>query len=192
MNARDVPIDASDRFRDVDDAALLRFAAQRAPGAVEALVARHGDRVCSFLARIVRDPAWAEDLTQDTLLRALAEADRFDARWPLRTWLLRIARNLAVDLLRREQARRPRRGRPCEEAAPAAAVTAEHREFQVALERALQQLPEEFRTVFVLRDGENLAYDEIAAVLGISVKTVSSRLHRARQRLRELLARHLR
>ena len=64
-------------------------------------------------------------------------------------------------------------------------------EFQVALEDALQELPEAFRTVFLLRDGEGLSYEEIAAVLSISAKTVSSRLHRARQQLRALLQEHL-
>lgn len=193
MSARDLPIESGNRWRDVDDAVLLRRAAQQEPGAVEELVARHGERVCSFLVRIVRDAAWAEDLTQETLLRALQGAAQYDARWPLCTWLFRIARNLALDLLRRESSLRARSRRAAAGAfAPPAAVTAGHQEFQRALEAALQQLPEPFRLVFVLRDGENLAYEEIAAVLGISVKTVSSRLHRAREQLRVLLGRHQR
>lgn len=190
MSARDLPLDHGS-WRDVDDAALLLRAAQQARGATEELVARHGDRLCSFLTRTLRDQAWAEDLTQETLLRALRHAAHYDPRWPLRTWLFRIARNLALDLLRQESARGERDrmvGDPPN--APPAVITAEHHEFQLALEQALQQLPEGFRTVFVLRDGENLAYEEIAAVLGISVKTVSSRLHRARQQLRALLGRH--
>lgn len=193
MSAHDLPIEPGSRSHDVDDAAMLRRAVQQVPGAVEALVARHGDRLCSFLTRLVRDPAWAEDLTQETLLRALREPDQYDPQWPLCTWLFRIGRNLALDLLRREMARsaRDRRAHAATEALPAV-VTAEHQEFQAALEQALQQLPEGFRTVFVLRDGENLTYEEIAAVLGIPVKTVSSRLHRARQQLRALLGRHQR
>lgn len=192
MSAHDLPIDRG-RWQDVDDALLLRRAAEQVPDAVEAFVARHADRLCSFLARFVRDAAWAEDLTQETLLRALHEAALYDSRWPVRTWLFRIARNLALDLLRRETSLRARNRRERDAGtAPPAAVTAEHQEFQQALEHALQQLPEGFRTVFVLRDGENLAYEEIAAVLGISVKTVSSRLHRARQLLRGLLGRHRR
>ncbi|MCB9878904.1 MAG: sigma-70 family RNA polymerase sigma factor [Planctomycetes bacterium] len=191
MNALDLPFDPGNGWRCADDPALLRRAAQHAPGAVEELVARHADRLCSFLVRIVRDSAWAEDLTQETLLRALQESTSYDARWPLRTWLFRIARNLALDHLRREGALRARDRDPRDATfAPAAVVTAEHQEFQAALELALQQLPEEFRTVFVLRDGEGLTYDEIAAVLGISAKTVSSRLHRARTQLRALLGRH--
>ncbi len=193
MSAHDLPIGSGNRWHDVDDAVLLRRAAQQADGAVEELVARHGDRVCTFLTRFVRDAAWAEDLTQETLLRALQESATYDPRWPLRSWLFRIARNLALDLLRRESSRQ-QRNRHARDAAfvPPAAVTVEHQEFQHALERALQQLPEPFRTVFVLRDGEDLSYEEIAAVLGISVKTVSSRLHRARQQLRALLERHQR
>ncbi|MEZ6037668.1 MAG: sigma-70 family RNA polymerase sigma factor [Planctomycetota bacterium] len=191
MNALDLPFDPGRGWRETADPTLLRRAAQQAPGAVEELVARHADRLCSFLVRIVRDTAWAEDLTQETLLRALQESANYDARWPLRTWLFRIARNLALDHLRREGALRAREQDARDGTfAPAAVVTVEHLEFQGALERALQQLPEEFRTVFVLRDGEGLAYEEIAAVLGISAKTVSSRLHRARTQLRALLGRH--
>ncbi|MBL8753759.1 MAG: sigma-70 family RNA polymerase sigma factor [Planctomycetes bacterium] len=192
MSAQDLPIDHGSPH-DVDDAVLLRAAARQEPGAVEALVARHGDRVCGFLTRIVHDAAWAEDLTQETLLRALREAADYDARWSLRTWLFRIGRNLALDLLRREQSLRARsRAVGFVGSAPPAVVTAEHQEFQQALEQALQQLPEGFRSVFVLGCGENLSYEEIAAVLGISVKTVSSRLHRARLQLRTLLGRYQR
>lgn len=175
---------------EVPDEALLARAARGEAAAVDAFVARFGDRLCSFVARIVRDRQWADDLTQEVLVRALHDAHRFDPAWPLPVWLFRIARNLALDLLRREGAHRGRLDRLANEAAPsapAAVTTAEHREFQLALEAELQRLAEPFRSVFLLRESENLGYEEIGAVLGISPKTVSSRLHRARQQLRERL-----
>lgn len=180
---------------EVADDVLLADAARGAQSAVEELVRRYGDRLQSYVVRIVRDPAAADDLVQELFVRALAEAHRYDRRWPLLVWLFRIARNLSLDLLRRDGMRRQKLDelalRQQLDHAPAAVTTAEHREFQVALERALQELPESFRSVFLLRDGEELSYEEIAEVLDISVKTVSSRLHRARQQLRALLQEHL-
>ncbi|MFT4513819.1 MAG: RNA polymerase sigma-70 factor (ECF subfamily) [Planctomycetota bacterium] len=179
------------QWRDVEDDALLEQAANEEPGAVEELIQRFDDRLCSYLMRLVRDRAWAEDLVQEVFLRALQEAHRYDTAWPVGVWLFRIARNLALDLLRSEAGHRARtQAQPAPITAPAAITTAEHREFQIALEAALQRLPEEFRSVFLLREGESLSYDEIGAVLNISTKTVSSRLHRARQQLRTTLQRH--
>ena len=176
-----------------DNGFLLRRASRGEAAAVDAFVDRFGDRLQGLLVRIVRDHAWADDLAQETLVRALRDAHRYDDKWPLEVWLFRIARNLALDLLRREGRHRRYQDDAalCATPTPAAVTTAEHREFQVALEVALQELPETFRTVFLLRDGEGLSYEEIAEVLDISPKTVSSRLHRARQQLRELLREHL-
>lgn len=177
----------------VGDELLLARASGGDAAAVDAFVDRFGDRVQGLLVRIVRDHAWADDLLQEVLVRALRDAHRYDDRWPVPVWLFRIARNLALDLLRREGRHRRRNDAVAarDAAAPSAVTTAEHHEFQVALEDALQELPETFRTVFLLRDGEGLSYEEIAEVLSISVKTVSSRLHRARQQLRILLREHL-
>jgi len=186
-------VSPSGSWQHVPDDVLLGRAAHGEAPAVDAFVDRFGDRLCSFLVRIVRDRAWADDLVQEVFVRILRDAHRYDPRWPVQVWLFRIGRNLALDLLRREAAHRNRieqlaASPPCN--APAAVTTAEHREFQVALEQALQQLPEGFRSVFLLRDGEGLSYEEIGAVLGISAKTVSSRLHRARGQLRGSLQRH--
>lgn len=181
-------------WQHVPDDALLHRASRGEAAAVDAFVHRFEDRLASFLVRIVRDHAWADDLVQEVFVRALHGAHRYDAQWPVAVWLFRIGRNLAVDLLRRENAHHGRLDELAKEppgAAPSAVTTAEHREFQIALEHALQQLPEAFRSVFLLRDGEGMAYEEIGNVLGISVKTVSSRLHRARQLLRGHLGEHM-
>ena len=177
----DRDVDLMLRVRHGDDAAF------------EELVRRHTRTVLNVVYRYVGDPSLADDLAQETLVRALRDAHRYDDKWPLEVWLFRIARNLALDLLRREGRHRRHQDDAalCATPTPAAVTTAEHREFQVALEVALQELPETFRTVFLLRDGEGLSYEEIAEVLDISPKTVSSRLHRARQQLRELLREHL-
>jgi len=177
-------------WMEVPDDALLARAARGEAAATDAFVERFGDRLCSFLVRIVHDCQWADDLAQEVLVRALRDAHRFDPAWPVGVWLFRIGRNLALDLLRREgahRARLDRLGALSQANSPAAVTTAEQREFQVALEAELLRLPEEFRTVFLLREREGLRYEEIGAVLSISPKTVSSRLHRARQQLRSRL-----
>ncbi len=179
-----------DPWRDTADDVLLARAAGGDAGAVDAFVARFSDRLGSYLLRLVRDRAWTDDLVQEALVRALRDAARYDAAWPVAVWLFRIGRNLALDLLRREGAHRLRVARLAGQAAdtaPAAITTAEHREFQRALEAALQRLPESFRSVFLLREREGLDYEQIGQVLGISAKTVSSRLHRARSQLRHWL-----
>ena len=176
---------------EMDDAACLRRLADGDEAALAELVERHEAALRRYLNHVLVDTSWTEDALQEVFLRVLIRASTYDPAHPPRVWLFRIARNLAFDHLRREGALRARDRDPRDATfAPAAVVTAEHQEFQAALELALQQLPEEFRTVFVLRDGEGLTYDEIAAVLGISAKTVSSRLHRARTQLRALLGRH--
>jgi RNA polymerase sigma-70 factor (ECF subfamily) len=178
----------------LDDTTLMARLSEGDGAALDAVVARHAGRVRSYLAHLLDDSGWADDLTQEVFVRVHTRARSYDGRWPLLVWLLRIARNLAVDLVRRERVagRGSARGEidsPIDHHTPLAA--AEASEFRTALRRALAQLPEPLRTVFVLREIELLDYDEIAAVLGVPAKTVSTRLHRARTRLRTLLASHL-
>jgi RNA polymerase sigma-70 factor (ECF subfamily) len=144
---------------------------------------------------ITRSHADAEDLVQDTLVRAYRAIDRFDGRHP-RAWLLTILRNAQINRTRR---RRPdllhdpdevtRRAATTEdpsaqpEAAAMVDVLDEH------LGAALDALPVKFRQVVDLIDVSELSYQEAAAVLGIPAGTAMSRLSRARKRLRDHLAR---
>ncbi len=161
--------------------------------ALDELIHRYGARVRTYLGFVVRDDAWADDLTQEVFIRVHDRARSYDPRWPVVVWLLRISRNLAIDLLRREEVREravdPRKLRQ-RRAAPTADVV-ERREFYSRLHSALAVLPEAFRSVFVLRELDNLSYEAIAAITNTSTKTVSTRLHRARARLRTLLAPYL-
>ena len=138
---------------------------------------------------LTRHPADAEDLVQDTLLRAYRAIDRFDGRHP-RAWLLTILRNTHANR---------GRGRPPEvlsdvAARGAAAPAAEEPEavvlrgtFDVAVERAFHALPEKFRLVVELVDLGGLSYQEVAVTLDVPVGTVMSRLHRGRGRIRAAL-----
>jgi RNA polymerase sigma-70 factor (ECF subfamily) len=129
----------------------------------------------------------AEDLVQETFLRAYRGFDRFEPGSNARAWLHTILQRVRTDAARRRQ-RRPLTT-PLEGEGPAIApaqdALASGRE---DLERALQALPEVFRTAVVLRDVQELSYAEIAAAIGVPVGTVMSRIHRGRALLREALA----
>lgn len=146
------------------------------------------------VARSLTRAADAEDLVQDTLLRAYKAIDRFDGRHP-RAWLLTIMRNAQVNRVRR---RRPellddpdRTFAEMADTAPDAAspeslVVGDM--FDTVVDDALGRLPEPFRQALELVDIAGLSYQETADALGIPVGTVMSRIHRARHRIRERLA----
>lgn len=140
-------------------------------------------------------PSDAEDLVQDTLLRAWRSIDSFDGRSP-RAWLLTILRNANIN---RHRKRRPvllddpdvtfehRRGES-PEAASAEDIVVD-RTFDDAVQSAVAGLPQGFRQVLLLVDAHGLTYAAAAAVLEVPEGTVMSRLHRARKRVRDSLAR---
>lgn len=177
---------------DCTDPDLIEFLSKGEDEALEELVRRFGSRLTAFLDRIVRDDSWVDDLVQEVFVRVYVNVGRYDPRWTVTAWLFSIARNLAVDFLRREGRRRrnlPTVARDDIEASTSSAV--EHREFHDQLDVAIRELPEAYGSVFLLRDREGLSYEEIGSTLGISVKTVSSRLHRARTQLKNRLAGYL-
>ncbi|MFD7513107.1 sigma-70 family RNA polymerase sigma factor, partial [Streptomyces sp. NPDC059853] len=152
------------------------------PDAVEAFVrALHRD-VWRYVAHLAGDPRLADDLTQDTFLRALRSLHRFEGRSTARTWLLSIARHTVVDSLRRAAAR-PRIS-PWEDWR-SAVEQAQPRglpgfEDGVALIDLLAALPGERRRAFVLTQVCGMPYVDAARVLGCPVGTVRSRVSRAR------------
>jgi RNA polymerase sigma-70 factor, ECF subfamily len=130
----------------------------------------------------------AEDLVQETFLRAHRALDRFESGTNARAWLHTILQRVRTDAFRRRQ-RRPETVELVGEGPavpPAQNALASGRE---DLERALQALPEAFRTAVVLRDLQELSYNEIAAALDVPVGTVMSRIHRGRALLRDALTR---
>ncbi len=130
----------------------------------------------------------AEDLVQETFLRAYRALDRFESGSNARAWLHTILQRVRTDAFRRKQ-RRPDTvellGEGPEVAPPQDALASGRED----LERALAALPDVFRTAVVLRDVQELSYAEIAATLGVPVGTVMSRIHRGRSLLREALTR---
>ncbi|MGP4111463.1 sigma-70 family RNA polymerase sigma factor [Streptomyces sp. 4N509B] len=170
---------------------LLALAARTGdPVAVESFVrALHRDVWC-YVAKLADDPRLADDLVQETFLRALRGLHRFEGRSSARTWLLSIARHTVVDSLRRASAR-PR--------------LSDREDWQLAVERSqprglpgfedgvalielLAALPYERRRAFVLTQVLGMSYEEAARTLGCPIGTVRSRVARARACLVALLA----
>jgi len=164
--------------------------------ALEQLMVRHR-RGAYFLAlQLLGNPDDAMDATQDSLIRFMSSLARFTASRPVRPWLYTSVRNRCRDLMRR---RRVRKWVPLEidegferpelvshDASPH--DDAVHDELRSRVWEALSHLGQEHREIVVLRDYQDLSYDEIAATLSIPRGTVMSRLHRARKKLALLLA----
>lgn len=127
----------------------------------------------------------AEDLVQETYLRGFRAFDRFEPGTNLRAWLYSILHNARTDALRK---RRPMRivDEPVEDG-PAQAPEQHQLGAELDLEKALARVPEVFREALILRDIEELSYEEIARALDIPIGTVMSRLYRGRAVLRQAL-----
>ena len=139
-----------------------------------------------------RNAADAEDLVQDTLLRAYRGIGRFDGTYP-RAWLLTILRNAQANRVRRRRPSplgNPDAGQRLQEgrdALPSAEAIVVGRAFDATVEDAVGRLPARFRHVVELVDIDGLSYQDAADTLGVPVGTVMSRLHRARCRIRTRL-----
>lgn len=184
-----------------EDAALVERSGKGDMQAFGALVAKYQDRIFNMILRMSGNRADAEELAQESFLKALTKINQFRGQSEFYTWLFRIAVNLTTSYRRRssrikfqplwdqEESDRPRtdvlkaagRGNPN----PAAAAISAETSRMVA--EALEGLDEEFRLVVVLRDMEEMDYAQIARVLEVPVGTVKSRLHRARCILKERL-----
>ena len=185
------------------EAALLEGLRTGEPDACTCLVKHFAPLVYAKALRMVSDPDEAEGVLQLTFIKACEKFETFERRSSLGTWLYRIATNEALMQLRR----RPAAMESIEDVAetirpedipqnlhawpidPSAAVL--DTELRGQLERALAALPKSLRTVFVLRELQGLSTAETAAALGLGESAIKVRLHRARLRLRELLADYL-
>ena len=161
--------------------------------ALEALWKVHGDRLFNLVRRMVGNHADAEDLAQDVLLKVLEQARKFHGRSRFSTWLFRLTVNQTLNFLER---RRRGAGAPLADLDPTFGLedplhperVAQRAEERELIDRALQALPVDQRTVLVLREIDGMSYAEISSVLRVREGTVTSRLVRARRRMRRLLA----
>jgi RNA polymerase sigma-70 factor (ECF subfamily) len=168
--------------------------------AFESLVRTHGGRLLSVARRFLGSNEDAEDAVQETFIKAFKSIHTFEERAQLHTWLHRIVVNTALMKLR-ERRRKPQEsiddllptftedGHQRTESREWSDALLERKETASIVRRAIAMLPEQHRTVLVLRDIEERDTAETAAILGTSTTVVKVRLHRARQALRTLLDR---
>jgi len=152
----------------------------------------HLDALYNFAMYLAKRPADAEDLVQETYLRAFRFSHRFQPGTHLRAWLFQILRNTFLTFYRVREREAP----VAEDGVPEWDVPMFHdapendgtaMEAHTDLERAMRRLPEEFRTVLLLAEVEGLPLEEVARVMACPVGTVKSRIFRAKERLRGLL-----
>jgi RNA polymerase sigma-70 factor (ECF subfamily) len=177
--------------------------------ALEELIERHGSRIYRLVYQITHNEADAEEVVQDVFLAVFRKIRSFEGRAALGSWLYRVATNAALLKIRGRRADREvpldsqlpsfladghRAGDPAYLNAdwsqtPEAELLSQ--ETRNILSRVIDDLPDQYRAVLVLRDVEGLTNEEVAEAVGESVAAVKSRLHRARMVLREELTRHL-
>ena len=176
------------------DETLIRQAAAGDQNAFAALLAAYQKPVYNLALRMTGSPDDALDLSQEAFLRAWRGLSgyRFDASFS--TWLYRLASNAAIDLLRRSKRRRgetslDEEGSPIDavDTAPSPQDCLEGAELRDAVAAGMDQLSESHRQALVLRELQELSYEEIAAVLEVDLGTVKSRISRARGALRKIL-----
>jgi RNA polymerase sigma-70 factor, ECF subfamily len=183
----------------MDEIALIDAARRGDLDAFNRLVLAYQDQVFNLTYRILGDMEPAEDAAQDTFISAYRHLNGYRGG-SFRAWLLRIATNACYDELRRRQRRPTIPLEPVtlddeeiespawiEDPGDSPEVIAERQELNQAIQRCLESLSPEFRSVVVLVDVQGLDYDEAAQAIRKPVGTVKSRLARARQRLRDCL-----
>lgn len=192
------------RYDRADESDLVRRAARGEEAAVRIMIQTYNRRLYRIARSIVRDGAEAEDVLQEAYLRAFRSLAGFRGDASLGSWLTRIVLNEALQRIRRHTDVPASRIEPPNQPAsqiipfpfngtPAADPERGMAQRQLCelVERAIDELPREFRTVLVARVVEGMSVDETAALLGIRPATVKTRLHRARSMLKVALADHI-
>ncbi len=186
---------------DADSRLILRCQANDA-AAFNEIVSRYKNKVYNYVSRMVGPGTDAEDLTQETFVRAYMNIRSFQSRAALNTWLFRIATNICIDFRRkhskvralttslqredREDDGDSDRDIPDDRFDPQRVYL--NSELGIQLQSAIAGLPEKLKTVVLLHDVEGLPYEEIAEVVDCPLGTVKSRLFNARMALRQKLA----
>lgn len=178
------------------DEELIAQVQQGQRRAFDELVKRYKGRLFNFILRMVHDPTEAEELTQDTLIRAYIHADKYREIARFSTWVFTIATNLVRNRIRQKR-REPAwlifnpapedDEMPVDPPDPGPDPTQalEGRELGRLISLATSRIPEKYRVPFLLREVEQLSYEEIQQVTGLKLGTVRSRINRARARFRK-------
>ena len=182
---------------DLDSVTEARLVAQALGGseaAFEQIVRRHQRAVLTLLVRLTGDAGLAEDLAQETFVKAFRSLGAFDTARRLSSWLLRIAHNTGIDALRRQRLKTvpletaAPDNQPLDPEAPAQPDPLERAALAGALASAIQGLTPTQRAALSLRYEEGLSFADVGQVLGMPEATARSHVHRARKALAETLS----
>ena len=165
-------------------------------GAYNQIVYRYKDRLLNFIYRFLNDLDRSEDLVQDTLLKLYTHKDSYKEIAKFSTWLYTIAANLARTELRKIKRRKTFSVTELShddrefiikstDVGPGEANFSQN--FEKNVQRALAELPDDFKTIIILRDIQELSYDEISKIVEVPLGTVKSRINRGRVKLQQLL-----
>jgi len=184
----------------IDDHDLVLASQAGDEAAITRLIDLHAEAVQGFIFALLGDKDLVADLAQDTFLRAFLAIKKYEFRAPFRSWLFRIAMNLCRDQLRKRKVRKIMGSfhHPVDEEEidyidpqPNALANMEQKERAALVHKALAQLPDPLRQVLVLRDLQELSYEEMAQLLRWRMGTIKSRLFRARKELAHLLKEYM-
>ncbi len=198
-------LEAEPRLGDLPDNELVARFLEGNGLAFPELVRRYQSRLMNFIYRTIGDRDRAEDLVQETFIRVYRHLHRFDQSKKFSTWIYTIASNLAKNELR-NRSRNPlvlfqtikknweadHRPLQWEDPSHRPDDLFRKRHLRDMVERAVEQLPEHHRAVFVLREMEGKTYEEISEITGVNLGTVKSRLNRARNNFAQIIAPMLR
>jgi RNA polymerase sigma-70 factor (ECF subfamily) len=188
-------------LKELNDAELVAEYLEGGRFAFQELVGRYHDRLLNFIYRTIGDRDRSEDLVQETFVRVYRHLHRFDPTKKFSTWIYTIASNLAKNELR-NRSRNPmvlfqaikknwdadHRPLQWEDRSYAPDDLFRKRHLRAQVEKAVEELPEHHRVVFVLREMEGKTYDEISEITGVTLGTVKSRLNRARNKFAQIVA----
>ena len=181
---------------ELTDEQLIKEFQEGDVGAYNQIVYRYKDRLLNFIYRFLNDLDRSEDLVQDTLLKLYTHKDSYKEIAKFSTWLYTIAANLARTELRKKKRRKTfsvtelsRDDREfiiaSSDVDPSEDLSSQN--FEKSVQMALAELPDDFKTIIILRDIQELSYDEISKIVEVPLGTVKSRINRGRVKLQQLL-----
>ncbi len=181
-----------------EDSRLIQSALKGDEKAYETLLKKYKNLVFTIMMKMVRNPQEAEDLTQEAFMKAFNSLSSFNEEFAFSTWLMKIATNNCIDYLRKRKLKTYSINEPIqykdeqieveipdEEPSPEKSVLQSER--KKLIEEAIDQLPERYRYVIILRHKEEKSYEEISEILNLPLGTVKAQIFRAREVLNKKL-----
>lgn len=193
--------DTERRCTERTDTELVKGVAKKEEGCLEELLAKYGSKVFNLALRITRNQEDAEEILQDVFITVFTKVNSFEHKSQFSSWLYRVTMNSSFMKIRARNRRRAVYLEDIEsttrqnwvgnrtEMFDVDFMSSRH-ELRTAIETAIQDLPEDYRAIFVLRDIDGLSNEAVGKVLQLSVPAVKSRLHRSRLLMRQQLKQH--